>query len=212
MESSSTPGGGAAALRAADRIVGVCEWATVFVAGVVIFFVMWVGVAEIFSRKLFNAPLYGQLDIIELTMSSYALLPISFCWRAAGHIRVDLVIEFARGRTRWILELLTTALALALVTAILPGIYHFFENAWEIGDSTINTQWPTWPAKGVPIVGFAILWLRLALETIAYLRLVKHPDAAPIAIPERHNLIEELSADLEAEAAARDDARAGRGG
>ena len=92
----SATGPGAAALGAADRVLRQVEFATVLIAGAVIFFVMWVGVAEIFSRKLFNYPLYGQLDIIELTMSSYAILPISYCWRAAGHIRVDLVIDHFR--------------------------------------------------------------------------------------------------------------------
>src|SRR4051794_17055074 len=129
------------ALGAADRLVGWVEFATIVISGLVIFFVMWVGVAEIFSRKLFNFPLYGQLDIIELTMSSYALLPISYCWRAAGHIRVDLLVDRFHGRRRWIIELVTTLLALVLITAIWPGVLHFFDNAWAIGDSTINTQW-----------------------------------------------------------------------
>ena len=160
------------ALLAADRLLRPIEFATVMIAGLVIFFVMWIGVAEIFSRKLFNYPLYGQLDIIELTMSSYALLPISYCWRAAGHIRVEIVIDLFAGRRRWLVELVTTVLALVLVTAIWPGVLHFFDNAYDIGDSTINTQWPTWPSKFVPIVGFSILWVRLVIETIAYVRLV----------------------------------------
>jgi TRAP-type mannitol/chloroaromatic compound transport system permease small subunit len=185
-----TSGPGSAALSAADRGLRYLELATVTIAGIVIFIVMWIGVAEIFSRKLFNYPLYGQLDLIELTMSSYALLPISYCWRAAGHIRVDLIIDHFRGRARWIVELLTTVLALVLITAIWPGVLHFFENAWEIGDSTINTQWPTWPSKFVPVVGFSVLWLRLVLETIAYGRLIAHPTAVPIGIPEHHDVMQ----------------------
>ncbi len=185
----SAPGDGA--LATADRVLRYLELATITIAGVVIFFVMWVGVAEIFCRKLFNYPLYGQLDIIELTMSSYALLPVSYCWRAAGHIRVDLVIQHFHGRRRWIVELLTTLLALVLATAIWPGVLHFFENAWEIGDSTINTQWPTWPSKFVPVVGFSILWLRLVLEMIAYARLIAYPSATPIAVPEHHDVVQE---------------------
>src|SRR4051812_46019305 len=185
------------ALSAADRLLRRIEFATVVVAGLVIFFVMWIGVAEIFSRKLFNYPLYGQLDIIELTMSSYALLPISYCWRAAGHIRVELAIDLLAGRRRWALELLTTVLALVLVTAIWPGVLHFFDNAYDIGDSTINTQWPTWPSKFVPIVGFSILWLRLVIETLAYIRLVAHPGITPVAIPEHHDVVAETLAQAE---------------
>lgn len=194
MNGPPASGRGSAALGSADRALRHVELATVVLAGIVIFCVMWVGVAEIFSRKLFNFPLYGQLDLIELTMSSYAILPISYCWRAAGHIRVDLVIEHLQGRRRWIAELLTTLLALALVTAIWPGVLHFFDNAWEIGDSTINTQWPTWPSKLVPIVGFSILWLRLTIETLAYIRLVADPGAVPVAVPEHHDVVAETVA------------------
>ncbi|MCC7272956.1 MAG: TRAP transporter small permease [Alphaproteobacteria bacterium] len=184
--------GGAATLAAADRVLKVVEGATAIVAGVVIFVVMWVGVAEIFLRKAFNSPLYGQLDLIEQTMATYALLTVSYCWRQAGHIRVDLVIDMFRGRARFVVELATTLAALALITAIWPGIYHFFDNAWDIGDSTINTRWPTWPSKSVPVFAFALLWLRLVLEAIGFVRLIADPDATPIAVPDRHHPIEEL--------------------
>lgn len=168
------------------------ELATAVVAGVVIFVVMCVGMTEIVSRKLFNAPLYGQLDAIEQTMALYAILPISYCWRYAGHIRVDLLIDLTHGRCRWVAELATTVAALALITAIYPGILHFFDNAWEIGDSTINTRWPTWPSKFVPVVAFAILWLRLALEVAGYLRLVAQPAAEPIAVPKHPDPVKEV--------------------
>lgn len=194
LSEPAKPGPGAVALGIADRMLRRVEFATVLIAGIVIFLVMWVGVAEIFSRKLFNYPLYGQLDLIELTMSSYAILPISYCWRAAGHIRVDLVIDHFHGRRRWIIELLTTLLALVLVTAIWPGVLHFFDNAYDIGDSTINTQWPTWPSKFVPVIGFSVLWVRLVIETLAYIRLVVDPDATPVAIPEHHDVIAETVA------------------
>lgn len=173
---------------------GLCwiEWVTAVFAGTVIFCVMFVGVAEIFLRKIFNSPLYGQLDFIELTICTYALLTISYCWRMAGHIRVDLVIDRFRGRSRWVIELITTVMALGLITALLPGIFHFFQNALEIGDSTINTRWPTWPSKFVPVIGFSLLWLRLLLECWGYSRLILDPLARPIAVPARsaHELAE----------------------
>jgi TRAP-type mannitol/chloroaromatic compound transport system permease small subunit len=192
MNDNTESPAGQSLLGRLDR--GLCwiEWVTAVIAGVVIFFVMFVGVAEIFLRKLFNSPLYGQLDLIELTICAYALLTISYCWRMSGHIRVDLVIDRFHGRTRWVIELMTTVMALALITALLPGIFHFFQNALEIGDSTINTRWPTWPSKFVPVIGFTLLWFRLVLECWGYIRLILHPDADPVAIPARsaHELAE----------------------
>lgn len=188
-------GPGAGALALADRALMRIELATAIVAGLIIFFVMWVGVAEILLRKGFNAPLYGQLDLIEQTMALYAILPISYCWRLAGHIRVDLLVDRFRGRGRWVVEALTTLAALALVTALWPGVLHFFDNALEIGDSTMNTRWPTWPSKAVPVVAFSILWLRLLLELAGFARLVAHPEATPIAVPAHPDPVREAVGD-----------------
>jgi TRAP-type C4-dicarboxylate transport system permease small subunit len=182
---------GGAALDRLDRGLQAVEFVSAVVAGVVIFGVMWVGVAEIFLRKGFNSPLYGQLDFIEQTMALYTLLPISYCYRKAGHIRVDVVAGHFKGRGKWIAELCASTAAFALVVALLPGILHFFDNAYYIGDSTINTQWPTWPSKLVPVVGFTILAARIALELWAYVRLVVDPDAELIAVPIPAHVVED---------------------
>jgi len=192
-------GPAAGALALADRALAKVELATAIVAGLVIFFVMWVGVAEILLRKLFNAPLYGQLDLIEQTMALYAILPISYCWRLAGHIRVDLLIDVFHGRGRWVVECLTTVAAFGLMLAIWPGVFHFFDNALEIGDSTMNTRWPTWPSKAVPVFAFSLLLIRLTLELAGFVRLIAHPDATPIAVPAHPDPVREAVGDTASE-------------
>lgn len=180
-------------LHALDRVLLAVETATAVIGGGVIFAVMFVGVAEILLRKLFNSPLYGQLDLVEQTMATYAVLTISYCYRKAGHIRVEILAQHYKGRARWIAEFLTALAALLLITAIWPGVLHYFQNAFEIGDSTINTHWPTWPSKFVPVIGFSILWLRIVLELWAYLRIIVHPDAEQIAVPTHPPIIEEAA-------------------
>lgn len=182
---------GGASLDRLDRALQVVEFATAVVGGVVIFGVMWVGVAEIVLRKAFNAPLYGQLDLIEQSMATYTLLTISYCYRKAGHIRVDIVVGYFKGRRKWIAELMASIAAFGLIVVLLPGVLHFFDNAYYIGDSTINTQWPTWPSKLIPVIGFSVLAVRIALELWAYARLVADPLAEPIAVPVPSHLPED---------------------
>ncbi len=182
---------GGALLDRLDRALQGVEFATALVGGVVIFSIMWVGVAEIFMRKAFNHPLYGQLDLVEQTMATYTLLTVSFCYRKAGHIRVDILVGHFKGRSKWIGELMASLAAFGLIVALLPGVLHFFDNAYYIGDSTINTQWPTWPSKFLPVIGFSILALRIALELWAYARLIVDPLAQPIAIPVPVHVTEE---------------------
>lgn len=175
-----------------DRALQQVEYVTALVGGVTIFAVMWVGVAEIFLRKLFNSPLYGQLDLIEQTMALYTLLTISYCYRKAGHIRVDILVGHFQGRAHWIAEFAASLAAFGLIVVLMPGILHFFENAYYIGDSTINTQWPTWPSKLVPVVGFGILAVRIGLELWAYARLVRDPGAVPIAVPVPEHVVDDI--------------------
>jgi TRAP-type C4-dicarboxylate transport system permease small subunit len=182
---------GGVALGRLDRTLQTVEFATAVVGGVVIFGVMWVGVAEIFLRKVFNAPLYGQLDLIEQTMATYTLLTISYCYQKAGHIRVDLLVNHFTGRRKWLAELGASIAAFGLIAVLMPGVLHFFENAYYIGDSTINTQWPTWPSKLIPVIGFSVLLVRIGLEIWAYVRLIADPALAPIAVPVPTHVIEE---------------------
>jgi TRAP-type C4-dicarboxylate transport system permease small subunit len=182
---------GGAALDRADRSLQVIELATAIVGGVAIFAVMWLGVAEITLRRLFNSPLYGQLDAIEQTMALYTLLPISYCYRKAGHIRVDLIVRRFHGRAQWVAEIAASLVTLVLIVVLLPGVLHFFQNAYYIGDSTINTQWPTWPSKLIPVIGFGVLALRIALELWAYARLLIDPMAEQIAVPV-HEFVDEI--------------------
>jgi C4-dicarboxylate transporter DctQ subunit len=177
-------------LEKLDRTLQRVEWLSALVGAVAIFATMWIGVFEIILRKLFNSPLYGQLDAIEQTMVAYAILPVAYCYRKAGHIRVDILVGRLSGRRKWISEWLASFVALALVLALFPGVYHFFENAYSIGDSTIDTQWPTWPSKLTAVIGIAILVVRLVLDVWAYTRLVLNPAAERIAVPVSDHTIE----------------------
>lgn len=170
-------------LDRADRALAVVEVSFAFIAGVVIMALMFAGVAEIFSRRVFNAPIYGHLDAVEQSMITFTVLCVSYCWRRAQHVRMDLIIKVLPGRTRWVTEFFAVSVAFAFVTVIIPGTWQYFLNAWQIGDSTMNTGMPTWPSKLAVPVGLAVLWLRLLIEMAAYARLIGDPTRAPIAVP-----------------------------
>ena len=139
-------------LRALDRALMVVETTTAAIGGLVIFAVMFVGVAEILLRKLFNSPLYGQLDLVEQTMSAYAILTISFCYRKAGHIRVEILAQHYKGRGRWIAELLTSLAAWEKRGLI--AIKYSDAELKKFADLGAKPVWDAWvkenAAKGVP--------------------------------------------------------------
>ena len=81
----------------------------------------------------------------------------------------------------------------------LPGAY-------QIGDSSMDIQLPTWPAKFTVPLALSVLWLRLVLQICGYVRMVRHPDAEPVAVPKLITIETQVKDEI-AEALGRGDAR-----
>lgn len=170
-------------LRRADAIVSRIEDFLTGIAAFVIMFIMFFATAQVISRKAFNYPLWGFIDIIEIVMVSFAFLAIAYCQRLGGHIRMELLVRRLNGRALWIAEFLGVLAALIIIFWLMLFGWDFFIRAFELGDSTIDRDLPIWPAKLVIPIAFFVLNLRLIIQLFAYIRLIKNPDAEPIAIP-----------------------------
>jgi C4-dicarboxylate transporter DctQ subunit len=145
---------------------------------------MFLGIAQVLGRRLFNAPISGYIDFVELSMATFAFLGVAYCQRLGGHVRMEMVLKLARGRMQWALEVFGTLVALFIIGVLVWYGYEHFLRAWQLGDSTIDAELPVWPSKLVVPVAFALLWLRLLVQLAGYLRLLGQPEAEPIAVPE----------------------------
>ena len=166
-----------------DRALGVVENAFNLLAGGLIFALMLLGVAQILLRVAFDAPILGYIDIVEVSMVGFAVLSIAFVQRVGGHVRMELVLSRLRGRPLWLVEAGGVLLAAFIVAVLIPYSYAHFERAYLFGDSTIDIELPTWPAKLVVPLALGLLLLRLLLQCAAYLRLALDPHHTPVAIP-----------------------------
>ena len=166
-----------------DRALGVVENAFNLLAGGLIFALMLLGVAQIVLRVAFDAPILGYIDIVEVSMVGFAVLSIAFVQRVGGHVRMELVLSRLRGRTLWLVEAGGVSLAAFIVAVLIPYSYAHFERAYLFGDSTIDIELPTWPAKLVVPLALGLLLLRLLLQCAGYLRLARHPQRPPVAVP-----------------------------
>src|SRR3546814_5772466 len=88
------------------------------VAALVIFIMMFFMVAEVVGRKVFNAPIPGAIDWIEVSMAAFAFMGAAYCQRLGGHIRMELVISKFQGRFLWCLEALCTAIAIFYIYVV----------------------------------------------------------------------------------------------
>lgn len=177
------PADAPAGLVLADKWLSKVEDAAAILAAICIFFLMLLGITQVLGRQLFNMPLPGYIDFVELSMVTFAFLAVAYCQRLGGHVRMDLFVRLAHGRARWLLEFVTTTAPIFLVLILIYFGWTHFLRAYEFGDSTIDMEIPTWPSKIVVPISFAILLLRLIVQAIGYGRLLIHPDSAPVAVP-----------------------------
>ncbi len=179
-------------LRFFDRWIGhVEDWFTL-AAAICIFGLMFLGIAQVFGRQLFDVPVPGYIDFVELSMATFAFLGIAYCQREGGHVRMDLFVKMAKGRSHWLMELFSTLLPLALVGVLIYYGWDHFMRAYDSGDSTIDMELVVWPSKLLVPVSFGLLFLRLLVQAAGYLRLVQHPDREPVGVP-RMLTVEDLA-------------------
>jgi C4-dicarboxylate transporter DctQ subunit len=197
-------GGGTAALATAHRYWARLEDGLNLIAAAAIFFLMFVGVFQIVGRTVFDTAIHGYIDYMEQASALFAFLGIAYAQRVGAHIRMDLLLRGFSLRFLWAMELFCVLVALVIITVLIDSTFLNFLRAWQLGDSTIDIKLPVWPTKLIVPAVLAVLWVRLVLQSIDYVRLVCHPSAAPIAVPVIETIEVQAQHEIE-EALGRDD-------
>jgi TRAP-type mannitol/chloroaromatic compound transport system permease small subunit len=176
-------GDGPAALATVHRYWSRLEDGMNLIAAAAIFFLMFVGVFQVIGRTVFDTAINGYIDYMEQASALFAFLGVSYAQRVGAHIRMDLLLRGFSLRFMWSMELFAIVVALVIITVLIDSTYLNFLRAWELGDSTIDINLPIWPTKLLVPAVLAVLWVRLALQALDYIRLIRYPQAQPIAVP-----------------------------
>lgn len=186
-----------------DQLLFKIETLLCLIGGLAVFSLMILAVVSVSGRHLFNQPLSGYVDWIEIIMPVIAFLGISYSQRIGGHIRMDILIMHLKGRPLWIVELISTIIILLLVILLLWGSWSHFLRSFDFAapywsrDSSVDIGLPLWPAKLMIPIAFFILGIRLILQIWGYVRAVIEGASQPTAVP----LPEDAAAIAAAEAA-----------
>lgn len=185
-----------------DQMFFRLESALTLVGGIIILALVFLAVTNVLGRWIFSLPVDGYIDWVEQSMAFMAFLGLSFTQRQGGHIRMDILIGQLRGRYLWFVEALSTLVMLILSLLLTYGTYLHFLRAWTIGDTSLDINLPTWPAKLVVPIAMSVLSLRLIAQLWGYVRAFVRNDEEPVAVP----LVEDAAtvAAREAESVSRD--------
>lgn len=185
MAISETSGlsSGDLALSKVDEYLFKVESLFNLVAGTVIFLTMILGVIQVVGRSFFNQPVPAYVDIIEIMMTCFAFLGIAYCQKLGGHVRMEIVMKQFKGRALWIAEVVGTLVTMTIISILLVYGYDHFMRAFELGDTTIDGDYPLWPSKLIIPIAFSLLMCRLTVNLWGFLRLVGRPEAEPLGVP-----------------------------
>lgn len=165
------------------------EGALALISGLAVFSLMILAVVSVSGRNVANQPLPGYIDWIEQVMPLIAFMGISFTQRDGGHIRMDMLVGALRGRSLYLVELLTTLIILGLMLLLVWGSWAHFDRSFDFAaplwsrDSSVDISLPLWPAKLLAPVAFSVLCLRLVLQVWAYAHALITGATSPIAVP-----------------------------
>ncbi|MEM1371631.1 MAG: TRAP transporter small permease [Pseudomonadota bacterium] len=191
-----------------DRAFYKLEGWLALISGLAVFSLMVLAVISVAGRNFLNMPLPGYVDWIEQAMPVIALTGVAYVQRLGGHIRMDLFVSFASGRTLWAIEFITVLLMLGVTVLLLWGSWSHFGRSFDWAaplfsrDSSMDIALPLWPAKLIVPVAFAVLALRFLLQLWAYARAFIQNTEHPVAVP----LIEDAATQAAREAATVSDA------
>ena len=136
----------------------------------IIMFLMFFATTEILGRYLFNSPVPGHVEIVELIMAGVVFFGISYTERVDGHVRMELfVTRVLKGRSYHLAEAITSTLSLFVYLFILIYSFKAAMFSYHVGDTTTYIYWPTWPSKLAIPIGSFILCIRFTIEIIQHI-------------------------------------------
>jgi len=123
--------------------------------------------AEVISRKFFNAPIHGQLELGELLMPPIIFLAIAYTQSTGGHVRMTIVIDHLPPTLRHVTEILVKVLAIAVYAVLCYYSAKFAYRTWEFHDVTMSPPYfVIWPSAIMVPIGMFLVTLRVYLEVL----------------------------------------------
>ncbi|MEL7254508.1 MAG: TRAP transporter small permease [Pseudomonadota bacterium] len=186
-----------------DRALLKLETLFAFFSGFAAFSLMFLAVYSVGGRELFESPMLGYVDWIELLMPVIAIMGVAYVQRNGVHIRMDIIIGAMKGRVLWAIEFVMILLMLLVILALVWGSWSHFDRSFDMTkplwsrDSTIDVSLPIWPAKLIVPLAFGLLSLRLMLQAVGYGRAFVLGLDRPVAVPLQQSVAEQAAAEAE---------------
>lgn len=186
---NATDGWSSSPIGVLDRFAIYIEDFANFMASIAIFVLMCLGTTNIILRSpLFNQPIPGYIDLVELSMAGMAFLGAAYCQRLGAHIRMEILVAHLRGRWLWGFEIFGTLAALLIIGVLTWYGWGHFDRSYSLGDTTIDAEYPVWPSKLLVPIAFALWFVRLSIQLVGSIRMFSDPSLTPQGVAVIHDV------------------------
>ena len=157
----------ALAARPINRLAWRIENALSLISATLILFTMLLVSAEVISRKFFNMPIPGQLELGELLMPPIIFLAIAYTQSTGGHVRMTIVIDHMPPDWRHVTEIAVKILSIAIYAILFLYSAKYAYRTWQFQDVTMSPPYfLIWPSAAMVPVGIFLVSLRVYLEVL----------------------------------------------
>ena len=97
-----------------EKSVSIMSNMLMYVGAALLLVMLFLGIADVMGRYLFNRPIIGTVEIFEVLMPGLVLLSLAYTQQVKAHVTVDLFISKLPVRPRAIIGLAITCWAIVL--------------------------------------------------------------------------------------------------
>lgn len=138
---------------------------------IAVFVMMLLITADVGGRYIFNRPLVGSQEIVEMLMIVAVFFGLSYTQKHHGHVGVDVVPGALAGtKFGWLPVALNAVTGITVYAALSAFAFRHALATLARGTSSIYLQWPIWWLGVCVSLGCIFLALRLAITSWQELR------------------------------------------
>ncbi|WP_159952468.1 TRAP transporter small permease [Rhizobium sp. 18065] len=135
-------------------------------AGVSLLFMVVVITISVLTRYLFNSPITGSDEIVQMTGVAVIMLALPYATAHGAHVRVD-IFDHVLGHWGRLGGDVLSRLLSGFVFAILANrAWEKMLDAHEYGDTTNMLQIPMWPFYAILVAGISLCLVVYAVELV----------------------------------------------
>jgi len=155
---------------------GASQWverllkSVALIGGIILFAIMLLVSVAVFNRKVLNAPIMGDFEIVKIGLSLVVMMAMPYVTLRGAHIRVDILDQYIGRYGRFFGDVFARLVSCFVFFLLIGKTWKKMLDAHKYGDVTNMMEIPVSIAYGAITIGFGLSLLVLAGQLFQQLR------------------------------------------